>query len=136
MQAKAMKLMASKLAVAGIIEGTLSEEGLAAMSDVRDLTSQMAKELSLGIKDNVEDIAAAFKKMAVINPERRTRPAAQPVAEAPALKVPAVRTESARVQRQTYDGLLERTLEEQKKKKKPKKPVVDEDQFTLDGFAA
>ena len=52
MQAKAMKLMASKLAVAGIIEGTLSEEGLAAMSDVRDLTSQMAKELTLGIKDN------------------------------------------------------------------------------------
>ena len=136
MQAKAMKLMASKLAVAGIIEGTLSEEGLAAMSDVRDLTSQMAKELSLGIKDNVEDIAAAFKKMAVINPERRVRPAAQPAAEAPALEAPAIRAESARVQRQTYDGLLERTLEEQKKKKKPKKSVVDENQFTLDGFAA
>ncbi len=136
MQAKAMKLMASKLAVAGIIEGTLSEEGLAAMSDVRDLTSQMAKELSLGIKDNVEDIAAAFKKMAVINPERRARPAAQPVTEAPTLEAPTIRTESARVQRQTYDGLLERTLEEQKKKKKPKKPVVDENQFTLDGFAA
>ena len=136
MQAKAMKLMASKLAVAGIIEGTLSEEGLAAMSDVRDLTSQMAKELSLGIKDNVEDIAAAFKKMAVINPERRVRPAAQPAAEAPALEAPAIRAESARVQRQTYDGLLERTLEEQKKKKKSKKPVVDENQFTLDGFAA
>ena len=136
MQAKAMKLMASKLAVAGIIEGGFSEEGLAAMSDVRDLTSQMAKELSLGIKDNVEDIAAAFKKMAVINPERRARPAAQPVTEAPALEAPTIRTESARVQRQTYDGLLERTLEEQKKKKKPKKPVVDENQFTLDGFAA
>ena len=48
MQAKAMKLMASKLAVAGIIEGTFSEEGLAAMSDVKDLTSQMAKELAAG----------------------------------------------------------------------------------------
>ena len=36
MQAKAMKLMASKLAVAGLIEGSFSEEGLAAMSDVRD----------------------------------------------------------------------------------------------------
>ena len=136
MQAKAMKLMASKLAVAGIIEGSFSEEGLAAMSDVRDLTSQMAKELSLGIKDNVEDIAAAFKKMAVINPERRARPVAQPVAEAPVLEAPTIKAESARVQRQTYDGLLERTLEEQKKKKKSKKPVVDENQFTLDGFAA
>lgn len=49
LQAKAMKLMASKLAVAGIIEGTFSEEGLAAMSDVKDLTSQMAKELAAGI---------------------------------------------------------------------------------------
>lgn len=55
MQAKAMKLMASKLAVAGLIEGTFSEEGLVAMSDVQDMTSQMAKELMLGIKDNVED---------------------------------------------------------------------------------
>ena len=57
MQHKAMKLMASKLAVAGIIEGNFTEEGLAAMSDVQDMTSQMAKELMLGIRDNVEDIA-------------------------------------------------------------------------------
>ena len=130
MQAKAMKLMASKLAVAGIIEGTLSEEGLAAMSDVRDMTSQMAKELTLGIKDNVEDIAAAFKKMAVINPDRHTRPAAQPAPELPTIKM-----ESAHVQRRTYEGLLERTLEE-RKKKKSKKPVVDENQFSIAGFAA
>ena len=136
MQAKAMKLMASKLAVAGIIEGTLSEEGLAAMSDVRDLTSQMAKELSLGIKDNVEDIAAAFKKMAVINPERRARAAAPPAPELPTPKAAAIQDTSARTRRKEFDGLLERTLEEQKKKKKPKKPVVDENQFTLDGFAA
>ena len=136
MQAKAMKLMASKLAVAGIIEGTLSEEGLAAMSDVRDLTSQMAKELALGIKDNVEDIAAAFKKMAVINPERRVRTVAQPAAALPVQEAPTIKDTSTRTRRKEFDGLLERTLEEQKKKKKPKKPVVDEDQFTLDGFAA
>ncbi len=136
MQAKAMKLMASKLAVAGIIEGTLSEEGLAAMSDVRDLTSQMAKELSLGIKDNVEDIAAAFKKMAVINPERRTRTVVQPTTELPAPEEVTIKAVSAHTRRKEFDGLLERTLEEQKKKKKPKKPVVDEDQFTLDGFDA
>ena len=135
-QAKAMKLMASKLAVAGIIEGTLSEEGLAAMSDVRDLTSQMAKELTLGIRDNVEDIAAAFKKMAVINPDRRNRTVAQPAAELPAQESPTIKDTSTRTQRKEFDGLLERTLEEQKKKKKPKKSVVDEDQFTLDGFAA
>ena len=40
------------------------------MSDVQDMTSQMAKELMLGIRDNVEDIAAAFKKMAFENPDR------------------------------------------------------------------
>ena len=136
MQAKAMKLMASKLAVAGIIEGGFSEEGLAAMSDVRDLTSQMAKELALGIKDNVEDIAAAFKKMAVINPERRARAAAPPAPELPTPKAAAIQDTSARTRRKEFDGLLERTLEEQKKKKKPKKSVVDENQFTLDGFAA
>lgn len=135
MQAKAMKLMASKLAVAGIIEGTLSEEGLAAMSDVRDLTSQMAKELTLGIKDNVEDIAA-FKKMAVINPERRNRTVAQPAAKLPVQEAPTIQDTSTRARRKEFDGLLERTLEAQTKKRKSKKPVVDEDQFTLDGFAA
>ena len=30
----------------------------------------MAKELMLGIRDNVEDIAAAFRKMAFENPDR------------------------------------------------------------------
>ena len=78
MQQKAMKLMASKLAVAGIIEGSFTEEGLAAMSDVRDMTSQMAKELMLGIKDNVEDIAASFKKMAIVNPNRPSVPGPAP----------------------------------------------------------
>ena len=43
------------------------------MSDVKDLTSQMAKELAQGIKDNVEDIATAFKKMAIINPNRNQK---------------------------------------------------------------
>ncbi len=45
------------------------------MSDVQDMTSQMAKELMLGIKDNVEDIAATFKKMAIINPHRAVKAA-------------------------------------------------------------
>ena len=76
MQQKAMKLMASKLAVAGIIEGNFTEEGLAAMSDVKDMTSQMAKELMMGIKDNVEDIAASFKKMAIVNPGHKEQPEA------------------------------------------------------------
>ncbi|NBI11886.1 hypothetical protein D1641_18130 [Colidextribacter sp. OB.20] len=144
MQAKAMKLMASKLAMARIIEGNLSEEGLAAMSDVKDLTSQMAKELALGIKDNVEDIAAAFKKMAIINPHREhVQPAALPIVaaveEAPApvtvVEPPRIRTIDAENKQALYEGLLQRTMEE-RRKKKSKKRVVDENQFSFFDFVA
>lgn len=142
MQAKAMKLMASKLAVAGIIEGTLSEEGLAAMSDVKDLTSQMAKELAAGIRDNVEDIAAAFKKMAVINPNRKT--AEQPAAKETSLPAPnfmsaetdsSTRSVQSAVNWERYEGLLARTQEE-KKKRKSKMAEMDENQLSIFDFAA
>lgn len=69
MQHKAIKLMASKLAVAGIIEGSFSEEGLAAMSECEDMTTIMAKELMMGIKDSVEDVSAMFKRMANLKPQ-------------------------------------------------------------------
>lgn len=112
MQAKTMKLMASKLAVAGIIEGTFSEEGLAAMSDVRDMTSQMAKELAAGIRDNVEDIAAAFKKMAIINPNRKKSVQEETDVEGlPALEIvpepheSSVRTAQAAAIWERYEGL-------------------------------
>ena len=142
LQAKAMKLMASKLAVAGIIEGTFSEEGLAAMSDVKDLTSQMAKELAAGIRDNVEDIAAAFKKMAVVNPNRKA--AVQPAAKESALSAPNIapaavdggtRPAQAAASRELYEGLLARTQEE-KKKQRSKVAEVDENQLSIFDFAA
>ncbi len=66
LQERAITLMASKLAAATLVEGNFSDEGLAAMGDCRDLTSQLARELTLGIRDEVEDTAALFKKMAVI----------------------------------------------------------------------
>ncbi len=65
-QERAINLMASKLSVASLLEGQITDEGLAAMSDCRDLTSQLAKELTLGIREEVEDIAAVFKKMAFL----------------------------------------------------------------------
>ena len=148
MQAKAMKLMASKLAVAGIIEGTFSEEGLAAMSDVKDLTSQMAKELALGIKDNVEDIAAAFKKMAVINPHRnRDVPAAPKIAETPevtdiaeilqtAAEEAPVADSTRSADSQSKQALYEGLLEKSEKKRKPKKRTEVENQLSLFGFVA
>ena len=142
LQAKAIKLMASKLAVAGIIEGTFSEEGLAAMSDVKDLTSQMAKELAAGIRDNVEDIAAAFKKMAVVNPNRKA--AVQPAAKesalsalniAPAAVDGGTRFVQTAASRELYEGLLARTQEE-KKKQRSKVAEVDENQLSIFDFAA
>ena len=68
MQHKAIKLMANKLAVAGVIEGCFSEEGLAAMSQCEDLTTLMARELMQGIRDSVEDLAATFRRMAIRRP--------------------------------------------------------------------
>ena len=82
-QHKAIKLMANKLAVAGIIEGQMSDEGLAAMSECEDMLSLMAKELSLGIRDSVEDVSETFKKMALLKPPEEKQMAAAPEAETP-----------------------------------------------------
>lgn len=65
MQNRAIELMASKLAAASVIEGSISDEGLAAMSDCRDLTAQLAKELAAGIRPEVTDLAETFGKMAI-----------------------------------------------------------------------
>ena len=72
MQYRAIRLMASKLAVAGILEGNLTDEGLAAMSECQDLTTLLAQELTQGIKNEVEDLSAVFKKMAILKPEMET----------------------------------------------------------------
>ena len=69
MQHRAIRLMASKLAVAGIIEGNFTDEGLAAMSDCTDMTTALARELTQGIRNEVEDLGAVFKKMAKFKPE-------------------------------------------------------------------
>ena len=59
--------MSSKLAAATMIEGQLSDEGLAAMSQNTDMTAQLAHDLVNGIKESVEDLTATFKKMAIKN---------------------------------------------------------------------
>lgn len=74
-QNRAVRLMASKLAAAGMIEGNFTEEGLAAMSDCTDMTTALARELTQGIRDGVEDLGAVFKKMAVLKPLEETVPA-------------------------------------------------------------
>lgn len=134
MQHKAMKLMASKLAVAGLIEGNFTEEGLAAMSDVKDMTSQMAKELMLGIKDNVEDVAAAFKKMAIINPDRHTHSLPEPAAQPAKTRKSAAVTIMTAPMRKSDPEIAMRyaaLLEEQNRKKKSKRIDEDENQISL-----
>ena len=74
MQQRALRLMASKLSAATVIEGNISDEGLAAMSDCEDLTTQLAKELMSGLRENVEELAASFKKMAILGKREQPEP--------------------------------------------------------------
>lgn len=92
----------------------------------------------------MEDIAAAFKKMAIINPHReRVRPVALPVVaaveDAPApvtvVETPQIRNIDVQNKQALYEGLLQRTMEE-RRKKKSKKRVVDENQFSFFDFVA
>ncbi len=135
MQHKAMKLMASKLAVAGIIEGNFTEEGLSAMSDVQDMTSQMAKELMAGIRDNVEDIATSFKKMAIINPDRHKpsielSPTQEVVEDLTSIPARLPETRAITPERQAiHEEIMAK--EQQKKSKARKKQATDENQMSL-----
>ena len=122
MQHKALKLMASKLAAAGMIEGNFSEEGLSAMSEIQDMTTQMAKELMLGIQDSVEDLAASFQKMAILHDGEPACHAAEPIEEKPvAYLVPRTDTEEP----------ITEWSDTKKKQTRKKKVSIDEDQLSL-----
>lgn len=165
MQHKMIKLMASKLAVAGVIEGNLSDEGLAAMAESQDMMAIMAKELVNGIKDSVEDVKSMFQRMAVLKPQRseitednnKVERAAPTTQNVPAAAIFAPTT--VRPQRKQHVGranivsypfalpegetrtLLERSeaavLETWGKRKKNEEPSVLEGQVSLfDGISA
>lgn len=130
MQHKFLKLMASKLAAAGMIEGNFSEEGLAAMSDIQDMTTQMAKELMLGIRDSVEDLAASFKKMAVLHTAKPESPEpiqnAAPIRQPPAVISLPPATESPQFEFAAAP----------QKKRKEKEVSVDANQLSFFDFVA
>ena len=84
MQQRALRLMASKLSAATVIEGNISEEGLAAMSDCEDLTTQLAKELMSGLKENVDELADSFKKMAILGNREDKKEETAPAVTEPA----------------------------------------------------
>ena len=70
MQQRALKLMSSKLAAATMIEGQLSDEGLAAMSQNTDMTAQLAHDLVNGIKESVDDSTATVQTTAIKNAKK------------------------------------------------------------------
>lgn len=84
MQQRALRLMASKLSAATVIEGNISEEGLAAMSDCEDMTTQLAKELMSGLKENVDELADSFKKMAILGNREEKKEETAPATIEPA----------------------------------------------------
>lgn len=89
MQQRTMRLMASKLSAAMVIEGSgFSEEGLAALSQSDDMMALLAKDLVHGIKDSVEDLSAAFKRMAVHNDKSEAEKRTEPVIQSPITKTP------------------------------------------------
>ena len=105
------------------------------MSDVQDMTTQMAKELMLGIRDNVEDIAAAFKKMAFENPDREVPEA---VTEEAALPPPAMIEQPKRVLTAEQVKKLQAAMVqlEQQEAKRTKKTQQVENQLSLFDFVA
>ena len=90
----------------------------------------MAKELMLGIRDNVEDIAAAFKKMAFENPDREVQEV--PTKEA-ALPLPAMIEQPKRVLTAEQEEKLQAAMVqlEQQKAKRTKKTQQVENQLSL-----
>ena len=108
------------------------------MSDVQDMTSQMAKELMLGIRDNVEDLAAAFKKMAFENPDREVPevPAEEP--SLPTESVPALIEQPKRVFTVEQEEKLQAAmvqLEQQKAKRTTKTQQVENQLSLFDSVA-
>lgn len=106
MQQRTLRLMASKLAAATMIEGQLSEEGLAAMSQNQDMTTQLAKDLASGIKESVEDLTATFKKMAIRNERKKDKPTLKVIKpEVPKLPEPVPETATEDKQLTLFDLL-------------------------------
>ncbi len=67
MQERALRLMANKLSAAVTLEGKLSDEGLAALSNSEDMIAQLARELVSGLSDYTDNLQESFQKMAILH---------------------------------------------------------------------
>lgn len=134
-QQRALRLMASKLSAATVIEGNISEEGLAAMSDCQDLMTELAKELVSGIKNSgdVEDLSDSFKRMAINNgraqaaAERKAHQKQEPKVPIPVFVSPQNSDTSLYNAAMSFGAAAGRKI----KTKKAPEPSVDTGQLTL-----
>jgi hypothetical protein len=117
------------------------------MSDCQDMTTALARELTSGIKNEVEDLGAVFKKMAILKPVVDIEQVAADVTEGNAVAITAgnsVHTDTAAQSARERDrndrfklpaqssGLLS-LLHNPKPKKAPKKKsaLIAEGQLSL-----
>lgn len=77
MHQRALRVMAPKLSAATVIGENVSEEHLAAMSSCEDMTTQLARELVSGLKENADELAESFRKWQSTETGMRNRTAAK-----------------------------------------------------------
>jgi len=75
LQSKLLSLMASKITASSALEGSFSEDGLAALAGGEDLTTELARTLAEGIK--LQDAGRAWEKVSVRKP-KVAKPEAEP----------------------------------------------------------
>ena len=107
-QHRAIELMATKLSAATLIEGNISDEGLAALGSNDDLAAQLARELAQGISEHVEDLTAMFHKMAFLKEnEQADEPTILDGSSQPGIALPST-VQSAGIVRHTLPVSNER----------------------------
>ena len=75
LQSKLLSLMASKITASSALEGSFSEDGLAALAGGEDLTTELARTLAEGIK--LQDAGRAWAKVSAGRP-KVVKPEAEP----------------------------------------------------------
>ena len=76
LQSKLLSLMASKISASSALEGSFSEDGLAALAGGEDLTTELARTLAEGI--NLQDAGRAWAKVSAGKPKPVVKPEVEP----------------------------------------------------------
>ena len=76
LQSKLLSLMASKISASSALEGSFSEDGLAALAGGEDLTTELARTLAEGIK--LQDAGRAWAKVSAGKPKAAVKAEPKP----------------------------------------------------------